>query len=51
MGYFWTFYYVPLICISVSVSEFYCLDSYTFVTVSAVREPDSSIPFFFLKIA
>ena len=45
--YFWAFYPVPLICISVFMPVLYCFDDCGFV----VRKPDSSSSiFFFLKI-
>ena len=49
--YLWAFYFVPLIYISVFVPVPYCLDDCGFVVEPEVRQVDSSIPFFFLKIA
>ena len=40
--YFWTFYTVPLICISVFVPVPYCLDDCGFVVEPEVRQVDSS---------
>ena len=40
--YFWAFYSVPLIYISVFVSVPYCLDDCGFVVYSEVRQVDSS---------
>ena len=48
--YFWAFYPVPLICVSVVVPVPYCFDYCSFVIQSEVRAPDSPAPFFFLKI-
>ena len=42
-------YPVPLIYVSVFVP--YCFDDCNLVVQSEIREPDSSSPFFFLKIA
>ena len=47
--YLWAFYPVPLIYISVFVPVLYCLDYYSLVVQSEVREPDSSNSIF-LKI-
>ena len=40
--YLWIFYFVPLIYISVFVQEPYCLNDYSFVIWSEVRQVDSS---------
>ena len=40
--YLWAFYFVPLIYISVFVPVLYCLDDYSFVVWSEVRQVDSS---------
>ena len=39
--YFWAFYLVPLVYISVSVPVPYCLDDCSFVVKSKVRKVDS----------
>ena len=49
--YLWAFYSVPLIYISVFVPVPYCLDDGGFVVESEVRQVDSFISIFFLKIA
>ena len=41
--YLWTFYLVPLVCVSVFVPVPYCLDACIFVVLSEVRKVDSSI--------
>jgi len=40
--YLWAFYFVPLIYISVFLPVLYCLDDYSFVVQSKVRQVDSS---------
>ena len=40
--YLWAFYFVPLIHISVFVTELYCLDDFGFVVEPEVRQIDSS---------
>jgi len=40
--YFWAFYLVPLVYISVFAPVPYCLDDYSFVVKSEVRMVDSS---------
>ena len=47
--YFWAFYLVPLVCISVFVPVPYCLADCSFVVYSEVRKIDPIAPFFFLK--
>ena len=47
----WAFCFVPLIYSSVFVPVPYCLDDCGFVVEPEVRQVDSSVPFFFLKIA
>ena len=49
--YLWAFYFVPLIYIFVFVPVPYCLDDCGFVVEPEVRQVDSSVPFFFLKVA
>ena len=49
--YLWAFYFVPLIYISVFVLVPYCLDDCGFVIQPEVRQVDSSVSYFFLKIA
>ena len=49
--YLWTFYFVPLIYISVFVPVPYCLDDCGFVVEPEVGRLISPVPFFFLKIA
>ena len=49
--YLWAFYFVALIYISVFVPVPYCLDDCDFVVEPEVRQVDSPVPFFFLKIA
>ena len=49
--YFWAFYLILLVCISVSVPVPYCLDDCSFVVQSEVRRFISPAPFFFLKCA
>ena len=49
--YLWAFNFVPLIYISVFVPVPYCLDDCSFVIEPEVRQVDSSVPFFLLKIA
>ena len=44
--YLWAFYPVPLIYISVFVSVSCCLDYYSFIVQSEVREPDYSSSIF-----
>ena len=39
--YLWAFYFVPLIYISVLVPVPYCLDDYSFVVETEVRQVDS----------
>ena len=46
--YFWAFYLVPLVCISVFVPVPYCLDDFNFLKSGRLIPP---APFFFLKIA
>ena len=49
--YFWVFYMVPLVCISVFVPVPYYLDGCIFEVKSEISKVDSSAPFFFLKTA
>ena len=49
--YFWAFYLVSLVYISVFVPLPYCLDGCSFVVQSAVRKVIPPAPFFFLRIA
>ena len=49
--YFWAFYLVPLVYISVFVPVPYCLDGCSFVVQSEVRKVIPPAPFFFLRIA
>ena len=48
-AYFWAFYLVPLVYISVFVPVPYCLDDFSFVVKSESRRLISPAPFFFLK--
>ena len=48
--YLWAFYFVLLIYISVFVPVPHCPDDCGFIVETEVRQVDSSVPFFFLKI-
>ena len=49
--YFWDFCSIPLIYVSVHVPIPYCFDYCSFIVQSKVRECDTSVLLFFLKIA
>ena len=49
--YFWAFYFVPLIYISVFVPVPYCLDDCGFIVEPEVGQLIPPVPFFSLKIA
>ena len=49
--YFWAFYLVPLVCVSVFMPVPCCLDDCSFVVYSKSGRLISPAPFFFLKIA
>ena len=49
--YFWAFYLILLVFISVFVPVPYCLNDYNFLVQSEVRKLTPPAPFFFLKTA